>query len=80
MNLPARSLTFSVKKFPIAFGIICQYFFSKSVDFLTLSTYNDTRIIKTYYVFVRTALRRRSIFFVQKYFILNPHTKARKPA
>ena len=47
--------------FRITNTTICQYFFRNYVDKLTRHTYDEFRIIKTV-VFVRTALRRRSIF------------------
>lgn len=62
MNLPAKLLTIFFRNFQIIFGVICQFFFSNSVDFFALYAYNYIRIIKTNCVFVRTALRRRSIF------------------
>lgn len=44
--------------------LLGKYCYSKTVDFLICDTYNDIRIIKMRCIFVRAALRRRSIFLL----------------
>lgn len=58
MHLHAKLFQHS---FEITNTRICQAFFCNFIDKITLARYTNFRIIKTV-VFVRTALRRRSIF------------------